>query len=542
MEKMLACRFAPLFRMSALDALTDRLVEWGYNAVIIEFEDRFRYSRHPAIAHPEAYAPEEWASFADRCRGKGLKVIPLVQSLGHAEFVLRKPPYRHLRQNPEIDTLYDPLSEEARALVRDLFDEVIDAVRPDGFFHLGGDETFGLGDSPACREAMAGRGAGWLYLQHMAPLLEHVRHRGLRPILWHDILVKHPERLCEVPRDVVMMEWNYNAIAERADRIRVRGAGEKLRENSATVNWGRYQEIRRRAGFFREYFESYCVDDEARETHRFRPFFYTHALLDMGFDVIVASGSYLAEPLFGLSRHRNTDLNDFLRPQIPNTFFGARKGFECGLGTVATTWASHNPLETAFPALFAAPYATRDRRGFDGGRLLRDFTCEFYGVECPELGQVMDLVEIEFPIGYGAWIDASRKLRERGVDWQATRLAEWVEKTGGAGQAIVFLDHLCAAYAAAETLLVAMQSRAQKNQENVAFWLEGVRGSVLAAKFFKAVVSGNLDRERRSLADLAARLRQASTDLFAGIYLPLSLKEEMDHRYGFFDEVLGVGR
>lgn len=524
-----------------MDVLTDRLADWGYNAVIIEFDDRFRYVRHPAVAHPEAYAPEEWAAFADRCRGKGLNVIPLVQSLGHAEFVLRKPPYRHLRQSPEIDTLYDPLSEEARALVLDLCDEAIDAIKPDGFFHLGGDETFGLGESPACQKAMRERGTGWLYLQHMAPLLEHIRRRGLRPILWHDILVKHPERLCELPRDVVVMEWNYNAIAERADIIRVRGAGEKLRDNNATVNWAGYQKARLRADFFREYFESYCVDDEARETHRFRPFFYTNALLDMGFDVIVASCSYVGTSLFGVSRQKNTEPNLFFRPHIPNTFFGARKGLECALGTVAATWSWHNPMETAFPALFAAPYAARDRRGFVCGRLLRDFTREFYGMECPELEQVMDLVEIEFPIGYADWVALARKQMEQGADWQATKLAEWVEKTGGAGLAAVFLDGLCADYAAAETLLATMQAKVQKNQGNLDFWLEGVRGTVFAARFFKAVVSGKLDRERRSLVDVATRLRQASTELFAGIYLPLALKEEMDCRYGFFERMLGMG-
>ena len=86
---------------SQLDRTVDRLAAWGFNTILLEIEDKFRFRRHPDIAHRDAWPADRWADWAAACRAQGLNVVPLVQSIGHAEYVLRKTAYRHLRDNPD---------------------------------------------------------------------------------------------------------------------------------------------------------------------------------------------------------------------------------------------------------------------------------------------------------------------------------------------------------------------------------------------------------------------------------------------------------
>ena len=204
-----------------LDTMVDRLRGWGFNTLIYEVEDKFRFSRHPAIQSPQAPTNAETADFAASCRAKGVEVMPLVQTLGHSEFVLGKPDYAHLREMPDAIDQYDPLSEEARGLIIDLCDEVIDVFQPREFFHVGGDETWSLGRSRKCAPVVEKIGVGGLYLKHMLPIIEHVHGRGLRPIIWADIVLSHPEVIRDIPTYVVLMDWDYWTCEERPDSIMV---------------------------------------------------------------------------------------------------------------------------------------------------------------------------------------------------------------------------------------------------------------------------------------------------------------------------------
>ena len=97
-----------------MDRYAAALADWRYNTVLYEAEDKLRFSRHPTIAHADAISAEETRARTDALRRRGFQIIPLVQSLGHADYVLTKPAYEHLRESPKHESQYDPLSEEAR--------------------------------------------------------------------------------------------------------------------------------------------------------------------------------------------------------------------------------------------------------------------------------------------------------------------------------------------------------------------------------------------------------------------------------------------
>ena len=69
--------------------LMDDLQSFGYNHILMEFEDKFPFECCPEIVHQGAYTKAELAKF--EC--KGLSVIPLMQCAGHLDYLLSHEKY-----------------------------------------------------------------------------------------------------------------------------------------------------------------------------------------------------------------------------------------------------------------------------------------------------------------------------------------------------------------------------------------------------------------------------------------------------------------
>jgi hypothetical protein len=75
---------------------------------------------------------------------------------------------------------------------------------------VGCDETFdvGQGKSKALCER---KGKGRVYLDFVKQIHKLVRRHGRTMHFWGDIIIEHPELVKELPRDVVVLEWGYEA-------------------------------------------------------------------------------------------------------------------------------------------------------------------------------------------------------------------------------------------------------------------------------------------------------------------------------------------
>jgi len=500
-----------------MDHYAATLAEWGYNAVLYEVEDKLRFRRHPALAHPDAISADETCARLDAVRRRGLEAIPLVQSLGHAEYVLTKPGYEHLRESPVHTAQYDPLSEAARGLVCELIDETIAAVRPERFFHLGGDETWNLGRSDACRPVVGRIGKGGLYLAHMRPIIEHVISRGLRPILWADIALAHPEIIGQFPREVVWMDWDYWTGAERWPEIRVWEAGR-------TLTWRDFTTVN--APGFRRYFEPYVVDDQTRRDGTFRAFPYSDALRAMGFDVIVAPATRCWGDSMGIP-HNSVHL--------PNCRAGARKGREAGLGACVTSWAvRHSHPLVNLPGAFAAAQGFGTSESDDPVAVVRAFTEHRFGVALPEFAEALRLAEGRVP-----WCESREmKAPEAAAGAVQAWLAQVDGQAGGRDEVIARVEETAAGLARAEAVFADLRPRAREHADDFDYWLEGVRHTRLCATFDLALLRGRLPAEAPALRQQLAARRAETRRLFGTTFPAASTREEEAVRYAFHAAVL----
>lgn len=195
----------------------DRLLElitlfhrMRFTALLIEWEDVFPWTCEPALRAPHAYNPGEILKLAAHCQELGLEIIPLVQSLGHSENVLRLDRFRSLREMPERTDVFHPLHPEAPVLLSRMVEDVLALLPHLNYFHLGADEVYTLGTHPASRKFLKEKGIAALYLQQLNPTLTLLQQREIRPILWHDEIVSwNPDQIRAFADRVDLMVWGY---------------------------------------------------------------------------------------------------------------------------------------------------------------------------------------------------------------------------------------------------------------------------------------------------------------------------------------------
>ena len=161
----------------------------------------------------------------------GIDVIPLQQSFGHVEYILRHERYKDLREDQKDYSQVCPLEEEGnKKLFTDLFTELA-ATHPSKYFHIGGDETYLLGHCEKCKAKAAKEGTSKLYIDHIKMLCDIVISLGKIPVMWADIALKHPEALKLLPKQTILVDWNYGWDLNNF------GDHEKLMESGFEV-WG----------------------------------------------------------------------------------------------------------------------------------------------------------------------------------------------------------------------------------------------------------------------------------------------------------------
>ena len=137
------------------------------------------------VAHKAHYRLEEVKDFVAYCENLGLEVIPLVQTFGHLEFVLKHQKFSYLRDVPEMPESICPCHDDTMGIIRDIVDQVM-AIHPKAnYLHIGCDEVYHLGECSPCNST----GRNEIFLQHVSNVANHVRDTWqVTPIVWDDML------------------------------------------------------------------------------------------------------------------------------------------------------------------------------------------------------------------------------------------------------------------------------------------------------------------------------------------------------------------
>ncbi|XP_069339148.1 hexosaminidase D isoform X2 [Eulemur rufifrons] len=167
----------------------------GANGLLIEYEDMFPYEGPLRLLRARfSYSPAEVKEILHLAGLHQLEVVPLVQTFGHMEFVLKHSAFAHLREVAAFPNTLNPHEAESLALV------------------------YYLGEGEASRQWLQQEqnSKAKLCLSHMRAVASHVlaQHPHVTPLVWDDMLRDMPEdqlTASGVPQLVEPVLWDYTA-------------------------------------------------------------------------------------------------------------------------------------------------------------------------------------------------------------------------------------------------------------------------------------------------------------------------------------------
>jgi hypothetical protein len=210
--------------------LVDRMAYLKLNELQLYTEHTFAYRDHETVWRDSSPLTGEEIDALDRhCRERHIELVPNQQSLGHMHRWLKHERYRHLAEVPEGITHafsrdrepYGLCATDPKSLVflESLYDELLPHFSSSRF-NVGLDEPVDLGLDRS-KAACAERGTQRVYVDFVCAVAERVRARGRRMEMWADIVVKEPALARDIPADVHLLEWGYEADHPFGDHLAV---------------------------------------------------------------------------------------------------------------------------------------------------------------------------------------------------------------------------------------------------------------------------------------------------------------------------------
>lgn len=189
--------------------LIDLCVRLKLNVLMLYTEHTFRFRRHPLIGADDSPCDAETMRELDDYAAKHhVELIPTLQSFGHMGHVLKHATYAELDETDDGWTL-SPAEPGTYELLRDLFDEYLPNFRSP-LFNANCDEPWDLcqGKSKQRGEQV---GRGGVFLDHVRRVRDLAAQHGKRTMIWGDVVHGHPEIIPEIDRDLILLDWWYEA-------------------------------------------------------------------------------------------------------------------------------------------------------------------------------------------------------------------------------------------------------------------------------------------------------------------------------------------
>lgn len=205
-------------------AMFDRIVgPYKLNTMLYECEFG-KWDSHPEIWSSErGMTKADMKKTVDYARAHFVEPIPMINSLGHADWMFWNGQHLDLATNPSAPYQYDPENPAVYDILFDVMQEAADLFQP-RYFHIGHDEITTGGTFP---KPGSTKTATELILADVAKIDDWVRARGMRTMMWGDEFLFYPTEASDagnatslsqartrrngLPKDIIITDWHYAA-------------------------------------------------------------------------------------------------------------------------------------------------------------------------------------------------------------------------------------------------------------------------------------------------------------------------------------------
>ncbi|MBQ7387511.1 MAG: beta-N-acetylhexosaminidase [Clostridia bacterium] len=162
----------------------------GFNAFMLYTEDTYEIEGRPYFGYMRGrYTKDELRELDGYALSLGIELIPCIQTLGHLETHLRwraATPYKDATSTLLVG------ADETYKLIDDMLDTVAECFTTRRI-HIGMDETYDLGKG-RYHDLNGYKKQADIYMEHLKRVTDMVRSRGMRPMMWSDMMMEFVTR------------------------------------------------------------------------------------------------------------------------------------------------------------------------------------------------------------------------------------------------------------------------------------------------------------------------------------------------------------
>ncbi len=212
------------------------LAAFKINLFALYMEHVFDFASQPLVAPKEAALnPHEINALVDYAKQLYVTILPEQQTFGHLHHLLKYEIYSDVAERPHGHVL-TPTKDHSYDIIKAMYADLV-PLFPGPFLHVGGDETFELGHGQTAARATE-VGLGRVYLDHMQRVSAILQPYHKQLMFWGDIAVKYPQLLGILPKDMIAVPWDYDAMPSYASIIKpYRDAGLRVVVAPGANNW-----------------------------------------------------------------------------------------------------------------------------------------------------------------------------------------------------------------------------------------------------------------------------------------------------------------
>ncbi|HZF01679.1 MAG TPA: family 20 glycosylhydrolase [Methylomirabilota bacterium] len=213
-------------KLETLLDLAEKLSDFKINELQLYTEHTFAYRNYKSVWQSwGALTAKEIQTLDARCRELGIDLVPNQNSFGHLRYFLEHPKLKKLAEvsapyeggdaatgNQEFvrrPTTLAPNHPGTIPFLRGLYDELLPNFSSK-FFNVGCDETWDLGRGQS-KNLCEQFGKGKVYLDFLKKIHSEVSARDRTMMFWGDIILKYPKLISQLPKNVVALNWGYEA-------------------------------------------------------------------------------------------------------------------------------------------------------------------------------------------------------------------------------------------------------------------------------------------------------------------------------------------
>ena len=203
----------PIPTMDFLKEEIRRMSSFKLNTFTLYTEHVFKLKKHPEIAPADGITEDEVKELVKFAANYNVDIIGNFQSFGHFENTLKVPEYKSLGEN---EYTLSPAKEEVYKFLADAYSEVVPAYTSK-YFHINCDEV-DIGDG-ASKKMVDSMGVAAVYAYHINRIDSLLKPYHKRIMMWGDIAVKNPKIIDRLPKDMIIVSWDYGPLESMDDRI-----------------------------------------------------------------------------------------------------------------------------------------------------------------------------------------------------------------------------------------------------------------------------------------------------------------------------------